>query len=431
MTRVVIKDGRIITSRSVRIRPVRQATPIAVHPSRLANNPSARRGDEYGPAQGRLLNAEGLRAARATVGAWPDYRPTPLVGLPGLAGAARVGSLHYKDEAHRFGLKSFKPLGGAYAVARLLMRVLPGAVGADEVTTADLLGGRYRQAASTITVTAATDGNHGRSVAWGADMFGCRCVIFINEAVSGRRERSIASYGAEVRRNPGSFDDAVRKARATAEAEGWHIIPDTSSEVSLQAPRDVTQGYAVMAAEAIEQLPYGRAPTHVFLQAGVGGMAAASAGQFWQQFGSRRPVTVLVEPTNAACWFASLKAGHPVDVDVAVDSVMGGLSCGEVSRIAWEILSVCADAAVTIEDAAAEDCMRLLAEAPFGDPAIVAGESGVAGLAGFLAVAHDLDKRRILGLDEKARVVVFGTEGATDPEIYTQIVGRSPDEVAG
>ena len=402
----------------------------ATHLSELALNPSARAGQEYGPEQERILSAEGLRTVRETVGAWPDYRPTPLIALPGLAGAAGVESLHYKDEAHRFGLKSFKPLGGAYAVARLLLRELPGTVGAAEVTIADLLDGRYRQATSRITVTAATDGNHGRSVAWGARMFGCRCVIFINQAVSERRERSIASYGAEVRRNPGSFDDAVRTARATAEAEGWHVIPDTSSDIAMQAPRDVTQGYALMAVESIEQLPYADAPTHLFLQAGVGGMAAATAGQFWQHFGPRRPTSVLVEPKSAACWFASLRAGHPVAVDVEVDSVMGGLSCGEVSRIAWAVLSACADAMMTLEDAAAEDCMRLLAAPPYGDPVIVAGESGVAGLAGFLATAGDADKRRMLGLDSSSRIVVFGTEGATDPEIYADIVGRSPDEVA-
>ena len=403
---------------------------IAAHSSELALNPSARTGREYGPEQERILSADGLREVRKTVGAWPGYRPTPLIALPGLAHAAGVESLHYKDEAHRFGLKSFKPLGGAYAVARLLLRELPRITGASEVTIADLLDGRYRQAASRISVTAATDGNHGRSVAWGARMFGCRCVIFINQAVSLRRERSIASYGAEVRRNPGSFDDAVRTARATADAEGWHVIPDTSIDVTMQAPLDVTQGYALMAAETIDQLPYAGAPTHLFLQAGVGGMAAATAGQFWQRFGPRRPTSVLVEPKSAACWFASLKAGHPVAVDVSAESVMGGLSCGEVSRIAWAVLSACADAMLTLEDAAAEDCMRLLAQSPCGDPVIVAGESGVAGLAGFLAAAGDADRRRILGLDEASRVVVFGTEGATDSEIYARIVGRSPDEVA-
>ena len=246
-------------------------------------------------------------------------------------------------------------------------------------------------------------------------MFGCRCVIFINEAVSKGREEAIASYGAEVRRNPGSYDDAVRKAQATAETEGWHVIADTASDIAQQASRDVTQGYAVMAAEAIEQLPYDSPPTHIFLQAGVGGMAAASCAQFWQAFGAGRPKTILVEPKTAACWFSSLRAGYPVVVEGPLESLMGGLACGEVSRIAWEILSLGADAMITLEDRAASETMRLLAEAPYGDPAIVAGESGVAGLAGFLAAAQDDDKRRRLSLDESARVGGVRNRGGHGP----------------
>jgi diaminopropionate ammonia-lyase len=401
--------------------------PLTPYVAELAVNPSACHGADYGPAQTRILNADGLNTAKAIIGAWPGYQPTPLVALAGLARAADVKNLHYKDEAHRFGLKSFKPLGGAFAVARMLIRELPGIVGKADITIDDLLVGRHREAVTRFTVTAATDGNHGRSVAWGARMFGCRCVIFINEAVSEGREKAIASYGAEVRRNPGSYDDAVRKAQATAEAEGWYVIADTSNDIALQAPHDVTQGYAVMAAETIDQLPYGGAPTHIFLQAGVGGMAAATCAQFWQEFGPKRPKTILVEPVNAACWFASLKAGHPVVIDGDLDSLMGGLACGEISHLAWEILAAGADAMMTIEDAAAADCMRLLAEGPYGDPVIVAGESGVAGLAGFLAATQDADMRRTLGLDENSRVVIFGTEGATDPDTYAEIVGHTTE----
>jgi diaminopropionate ammonia-lyase len=403
---------------------MRRLTPYVAE---LAVNPSACHGADYGPAQRRILNADGLKSALAIIGAWPEYRPTPLVALPGLARAANVNTLHYKNEAHRFGLKSFKPLGGAFAVARMLIRELPGLVGQADITIDELLAGRHRQAVSRFTVTAATDGNHGRSVAWGARMFGCRCVIFINEAVSEGREKAIASFGAEVRRNPGSYDDAVRKAQTIAAAEGWHVIADTSDDIAVQAPRDVTQGYAVMAAETIDQLPCGETPTHIFLQAGVGGMAAATCAQFWQEFGPKRPMTILVEPVNAACWFASLRAGHPVVIDGDLDSLMGGLACGEISRLAWEILAVGADAMMTIEDAAAADCMRLLADGPYGDPVIVAGESGVAGLAGFLAAAQDADMRQTLSLDDNSRVVVFGTEGATDPDTYAKIVGHAAE----
>jgi diaminopropionate ammonia-lyase len=382
------------------------------------------------PVQERVLNADGLNRARAVIYAWPGYKPTPLIALPGLARAAGIMRLYYKDEAHRFGLKSFKPLGGAFAVARMLMRELPANTKQGKVTIDDLLNGRFGKEASGFTVTAATDGNHGRSVAWGARMFGCRCVIFINEAVSKGREKAIASYGAEVRRNPGSYDDAVRKAQSTAVEENWFVISDTFEDASTQAPRDVTQGYALMAAEAIEQLPRADTSAHIFLQAGVGGMAAATCAQFWQAFGKDRPKTILVEPVNAACWLASLKSGRPIVIDGDLDSLMGGLACGEVSSVAWEILSTGADAMMTIEDEAAADCMRLLAEAPHGDAVIVAGESGVAGLAGFLIAAGDDNMREKLQLDENSRVVVFGTEGATDPDTYTDITGYRPEDLA-
>ncbi len=404
-------------------------TALAKSPFELLLNPSARPGVPYGPEQAEWLNADGLAAAREVISAWPGYAVTPVVDLAGLARAAGMARVHYKDEGQRFGLKSFKPLGGAYAVARLLLDELPSKAGTDSVSIGDLLEGRHADLCATVTVTAATDGNHGRSVAWGARMFGCRCVIFINEAVSAGRERAIAAFGTEVRRNPGSFDDAVRAAQQTAQAEGWHVIPDTSDGVTVEAPRNVTQGYAVMAAEAIEQRPYDSPPTHLFLQAGVGGMAAATCAQYWQTFGADRPKVILVEPESAACWLASLRAHEPVAITGELDSLMCGLACGEVSRVAWAVLNTGADAAMTVPDEAAASAMRLLADGAFGDAPLVAGESGVAGLAGFLAVAADPGARTKLGLDARARVQLFGTEGATDAQTYADIVGRPPEEI--
>jgi len=399
-------------------------------PFELIINPSACPGVPYGPEQTEVLNAEGLAQARSVISAWPGYAPTPLIALDGLARSLNIASLHYKDEGHRFGLKSFKPLGGAYAVARMLLDSLPAKTGRAEISIDDLLAGTYKTQCAEFTVTAATDGNHGRSVAWGARMFGCCCVIFINEAVSVGREQVIASFGADVRRNPGNFDDAVRAAQETADAEGWVVIPDTSDGIVIDAPRNVTQGYAVMAAEAIEQISDEEPPTHIFLQAGVGGMAAATCGQFWQKFGTLKPKTILVEPYSSACWFESLKAGQPVALAGDLDSLMGGLCCGEVSRLAWKILKPGADAVMKVSDEAAAQTMCLLAESPYGDAALVAGESGVAGLAGLLAVAGDEQARQLLGLDENARIMVFGTEGATDPVTYAEIVGKSPEGVA-
>jgi diaminopropionate ammonia-lyase len=399
-------------------------------PFKLVENPHATPMAAYGQRQLDVLNPSGLAQALECISAWPGYAPTPLISLPGLAAALDLGAIYYKQESERFGLRSFKPLGGAYAVQRCLMRALSKRLGHD-VTPEQILNQDHSALASAITVTAATDGNHGRSVAWGARMFGCRCIIYINEAVSEARERAIAAYGAEVRRNPGSFDDAVRTTFEVARREGWHVIPDTSDGNIVTAPRDVTQGYAVMAAEAIEQLPNGAPPTHMFLQAGVGGMAAAVCGQFWQAFDANRPKTTIVEPEQCACWFASLTAGEPVAITGDVDSFMAGLACGEPSTLAWEILAAGANTAMTLNDTAAKSAMRLLADGFGGDPCIVGGESGVAGLAGLITCALDRDARRRLALDDRSHVVLFGSEGATDEDMYRQVVGRSWREVAG
>ena len=397
----------------------------------LLLNPGATPRAPYGDDQAAILNADGLAEAWAVISSWPGYAWTPLINLTGLAREASVSAIYYKDEGLRFHLKSFKPLGGAYAVARLLMDEVPALAGVEEVTTQGLLDGIHADACARVTVTAATDGNHGRSVAWGAQMFGCRCVIYINEAVSKGREAAIASFGAEVQRNPGSFDNAVRQTRETAAHEGWHVIPDTSAGATNPSPGYVTQGYGVMAAEVIEQLPSAETPpTHVFVQAGVGGMASATCAQFWQAFGVERPRVIIVEPFSAACWFESLQAGRPTSVVGELDSLMGGLACGEISDIAWPILRPGADAAMMVADANAADAMRLLATGVSEDPTIVAGESGVAGLAGFLAASRDENARRQLGLDAASRVVLFGTEGATDPTTYAEIVGRRPEDVA-
>jgi len=294
----------------------------------------------------------------------------------------------------------------------------------------EILDGVYSEIIANVTVTAATDGNHGRSVAWGAQMLGCRCVIYINEAVTEAREKAIAAYGAEVRRHPGSYDDAVRETFAVAQRENWHVIPDTSDGVIVDAPRDVTQGYGVLAAEAIEQLPGDEPPTHLFLQAGVGGMAAAVCAEFWQAFGPDRPVTVLVEPEQAACWLESLSNGRPVAVTGEIDSFMGGLACGEISDLAWEILQPGAHAAMTMNDASARATMQLLAAGVDGDPPMVGGESGVAGLGGLITVARDTDARNALGLDKNSRVMVVGSEGATDEAVYESVVGQPWQRIA-
>lgn len=377
----------------------------------------------YGPIQQEILNDEAFARALAAVSSWPGYAPTPLVELAGLARQAGLARLAYKDEGARFGLGSFKALGGAYAVWQVLRRSAQAAgIAPDDAD-------RMRLHAAGLTVCCATDGNHGRSVAWGARTFGSACVIFIHETVSEGRKAAIEAFGAQVVRTPGTYDDSVRQAQRRASEEGWVVVSDTSYPGYRDIPKDVMQGYEIMAHEALAQWEarWGAdsPPTHVFLQTGVGGMAAAVAAHLWRRFGAARPVIVLADPDRAACWVESLRAGHPVPVHGALDTLMAGLACGEVSELAWEILRTAADGAVAVCDEAAVALMRLLAEGVDGDPALVAGESAVAGLAACLTISPLLSgaSATAFGLTPQSRVLVFGTEGATDPELYHQIVG--------
>ena len=394
---------------------------------RVFANPRAAHDAPYA-ADGRaaILSLAALACAKREIMAWPGYKPTPLHLLPKLAARVGIDAILYKDEAERFGLGSFKALGGAYAVFKLLRKSIREQKNAT-ASSLDLTSGRYADLTSRITVTCATDGNHGRSVAWGAHTFGCRCVIYIPETVSVGRCQAIAAYGAEIRRFTGTYDDGVRRAAVDAAAQGWMVVSDTAYEGYTDVPRDVMQGYSLMVEEALRQTS--AVPSHVFVQGGVGGLAAGVCSYLWERYGAARPYFVIVEPEKADCFYRSAVAGRPTPAEGALDTIMAGLACGEVSPLAWRILETGADAFMTIDDEAAVDCMRLLAAGRFGDDPVVAGESAVAGLAGLLVASADADARARLDLHPDSRVLVFGTEGATDPEVYRSIVGRRPDEV--
>ncbi|NVK33965.1 MAG: diaminopropionate ammonia-lyase [Rhodobacteraceae bacterium] len=379
----------------------------------------------YSSDQADILNDAAFDLAKGTISNWPGYVKTPLVGLPGVAKEAGIAALYYKDEAERFGLGSFKALGGAYAVWQVLVRK----AAQQGVKPSD--SDAFASVAAATTVCCATDGNHGRSVAWGAQTFGCNCVIFIHATVSEGRKSEIEKYGAQVIRCSGNYDDSIRAAQENADREGWVVVSDTSYEGYLDIPKDVMQGYELMAAEANDQWPDNTPPTHIFLQTGVGGMAAAVTAYFWRRYAGSRPTIVLADPINSACWLETIKADKPCVIEGDLDTLMAGLACGEVSALAWTILRPSADAVIALDDDAAVDGMKLLAEGRYGDAPLVAGESAVAGLMALLLVAEDIGVRAALGLDENSRVLTFGTEGATDVDVYTELVGKTPEEVSG
>jgi diaminopropionate ammonia-lyase len=383
---------------------------IPARPFRLFINPNP------GAPGMVVLPDSGFRRAKAEITSWPGYAPTTLRDLPQIARDAGLATVRMKDEAARFGLGSFKALGGAYAVAQLLLAELARRGVAGHAGSGELVDGRYAAATQGITVTCATDGNHGRSVAWGAQRFGCACVIFVHEHVSQARVDAIAQYGAIVRRVPGNYDDSVREAARVAAREGWFVVSDTSWDGYIRVPVDVMQGYRVMADEAVDQWS-GDPPTHVFVQGGVGGVAAAVSAHMRMRLPTP-PVLMVVEPERAACLLASAEAQKPVTIGGDLDTLMAGLACGEPSLLAWHELERAAAAFMAVPDESAVDCMRLLAAQD-----MVAGESGVAGLAGLLLACADAPARTALGLSAESRVLLFSTEGATDPELYRRLVG--------
>jgi diaminopropionate ammonia-lyase len=349
-----------------------------------------------------------------------NHAITPLRALPALARELGVGAIDIKDEGLRLGLGSFKALGGSYAVIRLVLDAASEHLGR-AVDVASLQTPDVRAIAADMTFACATDGNHGRSVAQGAKLVGARAVVFVHSGVSQERVEAIARFGAEMVRVAGSYDDSVEEAARVADMNGWTIVSDTSWPGYERIPALVMQGYTVMVREALRQLS--EAPTHVFVQAGVGGVAAAVAGHLSVALAEQRPTFIVVEPARAACVYESARVGRPVKVERGESTVMAMLECYEPSLIAWRVLSRVADGFMTVDEEDAVAAMKQLAR-PFGaDPAIIAGESGGVGLAGLTRALADHDAREALRLGPQSRILLINTEGATDPLRYAELVG--------
>ena len=384
---------------------------------------------DYGPAQKALLNQDAFANVETEVTNLPGYQPTPLIALNGLAMARGVGALWCKHEGYRFEVGSFKPTGPVYAMLAVLKGEIKKTTGVERVTTQDLIDRKYESVTQEIVVSAATSGNHGRALAWGARMLGCRCAIYMNDGVSIGREEAIAGYGAEVVRVPGNYDRAVQRSFADAETLGYFVVSDDKSAEYPHIAREIMQGYAMVADEIVQQFSDAHPPTHVFVPGGGGRFAGATCGHLWDRYGSNHPRVVVVEPTTSACLYQSMVENRAATVSGDGRSVMDGLVVESASSQAWGILRDGAFAFLTIPDEAAVDAIRLAAAGISGDSPVVIGETGIAGWAGFLASIYDENLGYQLGLDYNSRVVIIATEGATDPEVYRTLVGASPEVV--
>lgn len=378
-----------------------------------------------------VLSVEKAQESREWLSNWNGIArdATPLHSLPDLAHQLGVAAVLVKDESVRSELGSFKALGAPIALARLIMRLHPDV----DMDAAALFSGAYKARLSDFTVISATDGNHGKGLAAAARSVGCKCVIVLHANVSREREEAIAAQGAKIFRIAGNYDESVTVAADLAESNDWHVVSDTSYPGYEIIPRDVMQGYGTIAAEIVEALDAGDdgrpAFTHVFLQGGVGGLAAGMVSYFWEVYGEKRPTIVVVEPQQADCLYQSAICGIASKATGSVDSIMAGLACGETSPLAWRFLVGGADYFLTIQDYHAAQAMKQLATGSQNDVPIISGESGAAGLAGLIVLRADEHAAAKVGLSGDSRVLLISTEGATAPRDYKDIVGESADTV--
>ncbi|MDA7806098.1 diaminopropionate ammonia-lyase [Candidatus Pelagibacter sp.] len=330
------------------------------------------------------------------ISSWDNYAPTPLVKLNKLNDELKFKNIYYKDEDKRFDLKSFKALGGAFAVYKIASEK------------------------KNITVSTATAGNHGRSVAWGAQRLGLNCKIFISEFVSESRAEAMRNLDADVIRVKGNYDNSLKECIEQSNKNNWEIVQDVSWEGYKEVPKLIMAGYTIMVKEIIDEIDK-NSITHVFLQAGVGGMAAAMIAGF-AKLSKTIPQFIIVEPENADCVFQSIKNNKPTTVDIEKETVMGGMSCGDVSSIAWEILKNSANYCLTIPDEAISTAVALLAEKRLSNEKIIGGECAVPGVIALIGAFNNKEYIDKLKLNTESNILLFGCEGLTDNAMYQKLL---------
>ena len=336
--------------------------------------------------------------AYSSIKKWDGYSPTPLINLNKLSKELNLKNIFYKDESKRFNLKSFKALGGAYAVEKI------------------------SKGNKNITVSTATAGNHGRSVAWGAKRLGLKCKIFISEFVSNERGQAMENLGAEVIKVNGNYEKSLIECIKQSTANGWQIVQDVAWNNYLLVPKYTMAGYSVMMKEIFDQLQNNQI-THIILQAGVGGMAGAMVAGI-ARYLTNTPTTMVVEPDSAACVLESIKTGKIEKIDIKKESLMGGMSCGEVSLVPWEILKNSVKYCISLPDDDIAKTMKLLGNASFSNEKIIAGENSAPGVISLIASCEDQKIKEELNLNSDSNVLVIGCEGDTDKKMYKKLVDQ-------
>lgn len=380
----------------------------------------------------KRFGVENAKRVNAFHKSFPEYAVTPLVGLSNLAREFGVAEIYVKDESYRFGLNAFKVLGGSYAIASYLAKKL--GMDISQLPYDKMVSDEIRaKLGDGITFVTATDGNHGRGVAWTASKLKQKSVVFMPKGSALERLENIRTLGAEASITDLNYDDAVRLANESAQKNGWVMIQDTSWEGYEDIPGWIMEGYTTMAYEAATQL--NKKPTHIFLQAGVGAMAGGVTGFFADLYGdTERPVITIVEPNKSDCIYQTAQANDSKIhfVTGEMDTIMAGLACGEPCTIGWNVLKDHADNFISIPDNIAAKGMRILGNPLNGDKRVVSGESGAATMGCFAEIMTNpalADIKKVLKLDENSVVLLFSTEGDTDKENYRSIVwdGKYPN----
>ena len=344
------------------------------------------------------LSKNDIDEAYSRISSWTGYSSTPLVELNKLSKDLNLNKIFYKDESKRFDLKSFKALGGAYAV--------------EKITKGN----------KDIIVSTATAGNHGRSVAWGARRLGLKCKIFISEFVSEARGQAMANLGADVIKVKGNYEKSLIECIKQSKENNWQIVQDVAWKDYMLVPKYTMAGYTVMMKEIIDQIKDNQI-THIILQVGVGGMAGAMVAGI-ARYLKEIPETISVEPDSAACLMESIKSGKVKKIDIKRESLMGGMSCGEVSLVPWEILKNSVKFCISLPDDDIARTMKLLGNSSLSNEKIIAGENSVPGVISLIASCVNIKIKEKLKLNSKSNILVIGCEGDTDEEMYQNLISQ-------